>query len=334
MMAICCPLLRAQDVRFSQTAEAPLLINPASCGMYHGYYRAILNYKNQWSAIGKPYTTFMGSFDMPLENRYYSQAAYVGLGLFVYSDVAGDARFSTTQGSVTVSCIVPMGEEHKFSAGLDVGLINRSLDINAIQWPNQYDGQAYDPGLPSNESPALGSFMDFDAGAGIVYQYLKEKNAFHGRQLQYVQTGLSLAHASRFLKSNKGYPDYLYPRLSAFTAMRFDLPGSGVGLLPSATYFRQGPSWDLDIGFLLRIRTGKETIITGFLTESALSIGLHYRHQDAIIPQLCFEVAGFGFGLSYDLNISSLSGATRNRGGLEFSIRYARMKGALYKNRR
>jgi type IX secretion system PorP/SprF family membrane protein len=175
--------VRSQDIHFSQISQTPLLLNPASAGIFDGYYRATLNYKNQWAAIGKPYQTFMGSFDMPFESRKNPERGYIGLGTYVFSDKAGDSRFSTTQGSIAVSGTVPIGTLNKLSAGIETGLTHRSLDIAAIQWPNQYNGSAYDPALPSNESNKLGSFLFFDVGAGVHFQYLKHRGRFHGRDL-------------------------------------------------------------------------------------------------------------------------------------------------------
>ena len=47
--------LFSQDIHFSQYNETPQLINPAATGLYNGYVRAIINYKNQWMAMGKAY---------------------------------------------------------------------------------------------------------------------------------------------------------------------------------------------------------------------------------------------------------------------------------------
>ena len=323
----------AQDIHFSQTDQAPLLQNPGSTGLYYGLYRAALNYKNQWAVMGKPYNTFMASFDMPFENDRNYYGAYLGLGGFVFTDKAGDSRFSTTQADVSVSCIIPMGESHFLSTGLNLGLMVRSIDISAIQWPNQYDGQNYNPDLPSNEDAKMGSFFHMDAGAGIVYQYLNSGTQFHGRSLAIFQIGAALLHANRVFQRHGGSPDYIYPRFVAHTSLRYDFNGSIFGINPSVYYMKQGPAYEFGAGFLLRIKTGKETNITGLLKESSFLLGIQYRHKDAIIPQLFFEIADFGLGLSYDLNVSTFSSATRKQGGLEISVRYMRSKGPLYRNR-
>lgn len=326
---------KAQDIHFSQLNQTPLLLNPASTGVYDGFYRGILNYKNQWVVMGKPYRTFMGSFDMPFENKRKNKGAYLGLGAFLFSDEAGDSHFGTTQVNVSVSGIVPIGEFNKISAGIEAGVAYRSVDISAIQWPNQYNGQSYDPNLPSNEPNKSGSFVYFDLAAGIQYQLLKYLSTFNGKEIVSFTAGAALFHTTKPLQRfYSGTNEHLYPRIVVHSSLRYDFRGTRVGIVPSVLYMSQGPGSEIDAGILVRFQTNRGTNFTGFITESAFSAGLHYRHKDAIIPQVFFEISDFGIGLSYDINISSFSGATKLKGGLEVSIKYAKMRGALYRNRK
>ena len=43
---------------------------------------------------------------------------------------------------------------------------------------------------------------------------------------------------------------------------------------------------------------------------------------DAAVLLVGFQMTGFQFGISYDVNVSSLSNATNGRGALEFSAMY------------
>ena len=55
-------------------------------------------------------------------------------------------------------------------------------------------------------------------------------------------------------------------------------------------------------------------------------VGATYRVNDAIVPNVGFQVNGMIVGLSYDVNISALHAATAFRGGFEFSISYVHRK--------
>ena len=44
--------------------------------------------------------------------------------------------------------------------------------------------------------------------------------------------------------------------------------------------------------------------------------------DDAFIPVVKLDLVKFGFGLSYDVNISKLATASHSRGGMEFTLSY------------
>ena len=58
-----------------------------------------------------------------------------------------------------------------------------------------------------------------------------------------------------------------------------------------------------------------------FLDE--ILVGVLIRDNDAIIPKIGFVFEKFNMLLSYDINISKLSKASNNFGGLEFSLIYS-----------
>ncbi len=326
---------RAQDIHFSQLSETPLLLNPASTGVYDGYYRGILNYKSQWAAIGNPYCTFMGSFDMPIENKWNAYGAYLGIGTFLFSDKAGDSDFGTTQGNVAFSGIVPIDDHSTLSAGVEAGVAQRSVDIASIQWPNQYDGQSYNPSLPSYETDRISSFLFFDMAAGLHYEFLSYFGTFKGKEMVRFTAGAAVFHVTKPLQRfYDGATENQYPRIVVHSTLIYDFEGTTVGIVPSVLYMSQGPASEIDAGMLLRFKISQGTKVTGFISESAFSAGLHYRYKDAFSPQVFFEFSNFGIGLSYDINTSSFSQATKNKGGLEISIKYTKMRGALYKNKR
>jgi phosphomevalonate kinase len=97
---------------------------------------------------------------------------------------------------------------------------------------------------------------------------------------------------------------------------------------------KQGPASEMDFGASVRYKIAEGTKVTGFKTAAAISGGVLYRVNDAIIPQLLLEFANFGVGLSYDVNVSSLSQATHKAGGLEISLKYSNMKDALFQGKK
>jgi type IX secretion system PorP/SprF family membrane protein len=324
----------SQDIHFAQLSETPLLVNPALTGVYDGYYRGILNFRNQWPAMGKPYNTLMGSYDMPLEMKK-RKASKIGVGAFLFSDKAGDSHFGTTQGSISVSAILPAGAFSRMSAGMQFGLVQHSMAISDIQWPNQYNGQNYDPGLAPNEQINKNSFSFFDMGIGADYEINKSTGTLNGKDVFKFSAGAAFYHATMPLqKFYSGSDENQYPRIVAHASMRQDFAGTVMGIVPSCIFMMQGPAKELNIGALLRYKVSQGTKVTGFYTETAVSGGLYYRFKDAISPQVYLEFSDYAVGLSYDFNVSSYGQVKKSAGGFEISIRYSSMKGAVRKEKR
>lgn len=321
----------SQDVHFAQISETPLVLNPGLTGVFDGYYRGMINYRNQWPAMGKPYNTLMASADVPFAMK--RKGAYIGGGINFYSDKAGDAKFGTTQANISASAILPVGGESKFSVGLQFGMGQHSVLLSAIQWPNQYNGTQYDPNITPNESLSKNSFSYIDVGAGVNYQVSNATGNIQGKDVTQFNIGGAFFHANMPLqKFTPVSSENLYGRFVVNTSFRYDFPETRVGIVPSAIYMMQGPASEFNFGTLIRYKIHQGTKVTGFYTESAFLAGMYCRWGDAISPQVYFEVSDYAFGISYDFNISSYGQVQKSSGGLEISLRYARMKGAVRKN--
>lgn len=320
-----------QDVHFAQLSETPLLLNPSLAGSYDGFYRGQLLYRNQWPALGKAYNTVYASADAPF-NMKKREGGIWGLGLFLYSDKAGDGKFGTMQADGTISANLPVSDKARFSSGIQVGIMQHSVDLNAIQWPNQYNGFQYDATLPSNENPAKNSFLVIDLGAGVNYQYSTSSSTFTGKEQTHFNIGLSMVHPSAPLqKFYAGSKERQYRRIALHSTLRKDIEGTKLGVVPSLLFMLEGPAMEIFLGSFIRYKLNEGTKVTNFYSETAISAGLFYRFKDAISPQVQLELGDIAFGISYDINVSSLSQAQRSAGGLELSIRYANMRGAARK---
>ncbi|HET6992153.1 MAG TPA: type IX secretion system membrane protein PorP/SprF, partial [Bacteroidia bacterium] len=115
---------------------------------------------------------------------------------------------------------------------------------------------------------------------------------------------------------------------------RIDIPGTKWSVRPSAYYMWQGYQNELLFGSMIRYRIKNGTKITNFFSESGLGFGIHYRWKDAIIPQLYYDLGDIFIGVSYDVNISKYTAASKYQGGFEVTLRYANLNGALYKNKK
>lgn len=325
--------LSAQDIHFSQLQEAPLLLNPASTGFYDGYHRAILNYKNQWAGMGNPYKTLGASYDTPIIGNTKGERAHLGLGASLFKDKAGDGAFGTMQAGLSVAGLVPVSAFGKFSAGLQANFAQHSGDITKLIWGTQHNGVNFDPALPSNEAASINTFNYLDLGAGIMFEYSSARGTLTGKEVNKFSIGAAMFHLNKPKQEFLGPGEKLAPRLVVHAGGRYDLPSTPFSIIPSAVFMNQAKASEVIFGAVARYRLKTGTKITGFSSESALGFGVNYRLKDAVIPQLYYEIAGYGIGISYDVNLSSYKEVSKMNGGLEISLRYTNWQGALYKKK-
>lgn len=326
---------QAQDIHFAQSAQVPVLINPANAGLFDGWERIILNHRQQWTSVQSPYVTTNGSLELNIGKPEVPGKAYVGVGLNFYSDVAGDAKFGTTQGSLNVSAIVPVADFHTVAAGIQIGGGQKKVNLDALTWASQFDSQngGFDPSIAVGEPTGIASNFFYDMGMGAVYQYRNHKVGFgKGEVIRRGHFGASLFHLTRPQLEFGGSVERLAAKFVVHGDVMINIPGSKVSFEPNFAIFKQGIFSEQLYGALLKISIKSGTKYTGIYTESFLSFGGKIRVKDAFIPEVFLELDAFKIGISYDMNLS-FSEASRYMGGFEISFQWANLNTALFKRR-
>ena len=322
----------SQDIHFSQYNETPQFLNPASTGVYSGYIRAIVNYKNQWMAMGKAYSTGAASIDAPLFDKKETKP-YLGAGINFFSDKAGESKFGLTQANVCLSVVVPMTRMSKISVGFSGGGAQHKANLEGLQWGNQYNGKGFDTNNPSFEEHPINSFTYFDLGAGIYYEYFSGKATMTRNEQKRFAIGFACFHMNQPKQKYFMIEEKLYPKFVVSMNSHFDITGTRFSLLPSFACFIQKKSHEYNVGIVARYRVRNGTKITGFYSESGIALGVNYRINDAFIPQVYYEIADFAIGISYDYTTSKYASTAKFVGSIEVSLKYHIMKGAVMKNK-
>jgi type IX secretion system PorP/SprF family membrane protein len=313
-------LSNAQDIHFSQFNETPVLLNPAmSCTAFDT--RIIANYKNQWASVTSPFETYGISIEKAL-NHLKLKKAFTGMSLGIYKDKAGDAGLGSLSVNLGFNAIVKTGEFSKLSGGIGAGLNYRTIDATKLQWESQYDGSVYDPTISSGEKPLQKSFLTGDLVAGFVYHYARSERYISAQDGTKFDIGISASHYNTPKFSYALSDDQQFTKLIFHTNFDIGIESAGVAVVPSLLYMKQGPSQELVIGSYFKYIIQDQSIYTGIKKPCAISIGLFYRAADAVIPSLLFQYDKYAFAVSYDLNTSELTGASRAKGGLEFSLKF------------
>jgi type IX secretion system PorP/SprF family membrane protein len=316
---------------FILLTEAPLLLNPANTGLFEGYLRATLNYRNQWSAMGQPYKTMAASVDGVIGEKT-TKKAYLGWGLTVLNDQAGVSNYALNQAIVGLSGLVNLDDKNKLVAAVSGGMGQRSANYTALTFGNQYNGQTFDPAAPSFETLEFNKFTYGEVNGGLQWEFKKTEKGFDRDDNLDIKVGLAGYHLNQpLLKYYKYSKEHLPMRIVGEVAARIDIKGTKLSIIPTAVYMRQGTFSEMNLGSFLRVRFKNPTKTTGLKHESGISFGGFIRPGDAIIPQLMIDFGGFSFGFAYDYNISSYKTATRGNGGMEFSLQWHSLRDALFK---
>lgn len=313
-------LIRAQDIHFSQFNETPVLLNPAmSCTAFDT--RIIANYKNQWASITSPFETYGISIEKAL-NHLKLKKAFTGMSLSVYKDKAGDAGLGTIAVNLGFNAIIKTSEFSKLSGGIGAGINYRTIDATKLKWESQYSGAVYDPTISSGEKTLQESFVQADLVGGLVFHYAKSDKYISAQDGTKFDIGISASHYNTPKYSYALSDDKQFAKLIFHANFDIGIESAGVAVVPSLLYMKQGPSQELVIGSYFKYIIQDQSIYTGIKKPCAISIGLFYRAADAVIPSLLFQYDKYAFAVSYDLNTSELTGASKAKGGLEFSLKF------------
>lgn len=324
----------AQDFHFSLFNENPLNINPAQTGAFPGDHRVVINYKNQWQSISEPFRTYSGSYDAGLFKKE-AETGYLSAGLQFLTDKAGTSEFNTTKVDVLVAYHVVLGLSSTLSAGISGGFCQRSMNESALYWDNQYDGTGgFNTSTPSGETSMFENFGYGDFSAGLMYSYATQESAMASNDGVKFNIGGAAYHINTpKLSFSASDIEKLFAKFVVHTRAQVGLFSTNTSLVVQGLFANQGPTRELVAGLGFRFMLSEQSHYTGFIKESALTIGGAYRFGDAFIPQIGLEISNFAFGVGYDFNTSGLTVASDGRGGLEIFFRFINPSPFRYQNK-
>ncbi|MDQ3143073.1 MAG: PorP/SprF family type IX secretion system membrane protein [Bacteroidota bacterium] len=319
----------AQDIHFSQFYMSPTNLNPALTGVMNCKMRFIANYRNQWAPIlkGAAFNTFNLSFDQKIPVSRYD---YFGFGGTFWGDKAGSLDFSTIQfklsGSYSKRMAGSRTSAHYLVFGADAGLNQRSINFHNAIWGNNIGPNGPDvPNNPSGEEPYVidPSFIFADISVGLLWFSVLDKynNYYFGGSYSHLNEPLQ----NHYTPGNGGYiAAPLYPKLTVHGGGVFAM-GKKNSIIPGVVAFFQGPSFQVNAGSSVRFNLSQSKN-----DEQAFQLGLWGRvsnkpqgtHLDALILSTRFDYQKFGFGLSYDINMSELRKASAANNAFELSFIY------------
>ena len=312
-------LVLSQDMHFSHLHSSPTHINPAYTGIYNGNVRVILNYKNQWSGIGKYNTAgFSSDFKVArMRNR-----DFLSLGLSFYFDNAGDLNWRTYNGNVQLAYTKSLSRKrsHGLTLGLYAGVIHQSYDFTRARG---FDVEPLN-GIYKN------SVLTYDAGLGVSWFLQLGKHS-------QVYAGYGLHHINRPNLSTRETLEKLFMRHTVNIGLEW-ASKSRHALLPSFYYAKQGMHQEILFGTFYRYEVNSNWKEKNQFFYFGAWARFHfvpkaYDGIDAIIASVRYDHYNWKFTFSYDINVSLFSSATNGRGGPELSIIYIHQSPRKDKNK-
>lgn len=303
--------IHAQDFHLSQYDDAPVNFNPAMTGLFKGNLRLHGHYRTQWSAVAtKPYTTGLLSADLPLKGKKLS------LGIQIANFRAGAGNYNVFAPIVSAAYDVKLDKKnyHHISFGFSGGIEQKSVNMNKLTFGSQfspYNGGGFDTDLPNQENIPAAAYIIPTLNAGLMYYYGNESS----RVNPFV--GVSFRHLNQpkesFFSQNNRLPMHMWYHGGCKVNIN-----EKISLLPKAIYMFQKKASELTTTFLVHYYLKK--------SDAYLIFGPTWRNKDASIIQAGLKYGKFQYGISYDINTSSLQSVSNSRGGLELSLTWINRK--------
>lgn len=309
-----------QDIHFSQFDASPLTLNPALTGVMDLNFRVSNNYKNQWSSVSSPYSTLLFAYDMNILKNS-GKSTYLGIGLSAFRDKAGKSELSNTQFNFSLAATQILSDNNTLSLGLQGGYAQKTINLSPLSWDNQFNGNNFDPALPSREIIYSDKKNYIDISTGGLWN-------FQNSEALKLSTGAAFFHANKPDKSfNNNVKEPLQSKLVLHhrteIRMRHSDNFPDRYLVPKILFMKQGAQQELFLGAFIKLVVQTASRYTNWRNEVTFDLGAFYRKGDAIIAATSFDYGNIRMGISYDINISKLKTASVYNGGIEFSLIYS-----------
>jgi type IX secretion system PorP/SprF family membrane protein len=324
--------INAQDAVFSQYYSSSLYLSPCFAGTEPNLNVGI-NSRTQWKSVTAPYVTNQISIIKPIYKYGLTNQNVGGVGFSVYQDKAGDFGYQTLGANANGAYNLRAGDNHTFTFGMQVGIIQRSINLDKLEWGSQFNTyKGFDASFPADQLQSSGNLSGrksmLDLGSGLLYYYKVGRDKREkGKSFWF---GYSAYHMNRPNQSlESGYISKLPMSSKIIGGLEFTV-GPRLNFSPNVLIVRQGQANVTSIKGFSNMQLNTGMYITYMLAElddksdmrpKDLILGGWYRVGDSYIFSLGIASNIYTIGFSYDLNRSGLTVVTQGRGAWEVSLK-------------
>jgi len=288
----------AQDPHFSQFYANPLYLSPSLAGATDGG-RVILNYRNQWPAISKAFSTYSVSVDN------FFPAFNSGLGFYLMQDRAGSAGLRSTNAVFQYSYNLIINDQWQVVPAIQFEYGNKAIDFSRLIFADEGMGGGTSGSWDRLENEQV-NYMDLAASA---FAYSPK-----------YWIGLTVNHLAK--------PNYSF----LGEEMKSDLKYTFFGGFNIWKERRRTSTVERSFSFSFRYQHQKhfnQADVGVYWHNSPMEIGIWYRglplgnqnitvNQDAIVALVAYDLGAFRIGYSFDITISGLG--IESAGAHEISV--------------
>lgn len=301
----------AQEINFSRVQDMAIWYNQSLKTDKQNSVK--LNYRNvQYGGI-IAYNSISVMADMPLVSKSKKEAENVGYfsaSAGAASDKSNQGILNNTMGVLGLSYAVPIGKNETYvAAGFQGVYYQSNLNINGGSFfGDQYDKYGPVDGMASSDRFASGwSYGYFNMNAGI--------SVFNNSAFNKWYIGASVMHLNKpYTDKNKTKEFQLRQAIGIQGGYKFatGLDDDEIGFYASMNW--QGKAYK-------HFFNGTWSTPLKQLPGSAVGLGLGYRYEDALVPNVELRYMKLILGIAYDMNVSGISASGIKRNGLEMAIR-------------
>jgi type IX secretion system PorP/SprF family membrane protein len=303
---------RGQEINFSRVQDMTIWYNQS---LKTDKQNSLdLNYRSVTFGGQIAYNSVAALFSMPLVSKAAKDkpnSGYLSLSAGAASDKTNDGILNNDLGTLGLSYAVPLGRHETYlAAGFQAQYYQSNFNVAGITgaFGDQFNNYGPIEGAPSMDRLAAGwSYGHFNLNAGVsVFSNGRNDKWYIGASM--LQTNQPYAYK---IKSDS---TRLKPIIGIQGGYKFTTKEDDEIAFYMAMNW-EGPAY----------RHYYELIYTkpipGVAGGAAVGVGLGYRYDDALVPNIELRYQKLTLGVLYDVNISTISASGIARDGLEMAIK-------------
>ncbi len=305
-------LARGQEINFSRVQDMTIWYNQSL--KTDKQNSLVLNYRSVTYGGQIAYNSVAAMVDMPLlakDAKEKPNSGYFSLSAGAASDKTNDGILNNSLGTLGISYAVPIGRHETYlAAGFQAQYYQSSFNVAGVS--NAFGDQfnAYGPieGAPSADRLASGwNYGHFNLNGGLsIFS--------NGRYDKWYIGGSVMQVNQPYAYKIKSDSTRLKPDIGIQGGYKFTTKDDDEVAFYMAMNW-EGPAY----------RHYYELIYTkaipGVAGGAAVGLGLGYRYNDALVPNVELRYQKLTMGILYDVNISTISASGIARDGLELALK-------------